>query len=299
MDISQYRNFIVIAEAKTISAAAVKLCIAQTALSNQIRSIEAEYGAELLARGRGVRSIRLTQAGEIFYNHAKALCRLEENLRQDIGDCVRGVSGTLKISLSSSRGKILIRKIISSFRQDFPDVRYQLLEGSVREQENQLLSGLSELGIANAPLTRPELFDCLYRRKEYIYAAARNPRDLPEEETLHLADLAALPLCVSAACHKLLRERMLLANLPYRPLAISSRRQTTAEWAAAGLGIAVIPGEAVDFPYDDLFYKRIDEPELCVYKTIFKAKDKQLSRLARAFLLYYEKNCAGGTEKTT
>lgn len=71
MDISQYKNFITIIESGTITLAASRLNIAQPALSNQIKNLENEFGAELLQKGRGHREVRLTGAGQLFYRQAK------------------------------------------------------------------------------------------------------------------------------------------------------------------------------------------------------------------------------------
>lgn len=51
MDINQYKNFITVIESGTITRAASRLNIAQPALSNQIKNLENEFGAELLQKG--------------------------------------------------------------------------------------------------------------------------------------------------------------------------------------------------------------------------------------------------------
>ena len=103
MDISQYHNFIAVVECGTITAAAAQLNIAQPALSNQLKNLENEFGTELLQKSRGMREVRLTGAGQLFYRQAKTICRLHENLHREIEDYENGISGTLKISLSPSR----------------------------------------------------------------------------------------------------------------------------------------------------------------------------------------------------
>lgn len=296
MDISQYRHFIAAAESRTITEAAEKLRIAQPALSSQLRTLEREYGATLIETGRGLRSIRLTDAGRIFYEEAKALSRLEENLRQEIADCREGLRGVLRLTASPSRARPLIGKTITLFHKSRPDVSFQLLEGPVREQEHHLLSGLAEIAIANAPLLTPERFDILYRRPEPFYVICRGADMLPDKPILTLSDLAGVPLALPAGCAALLRQKFSEADVPCRVFSESTNRNTAVLWAEAGLAAAVIPSESFDLP-QGLLCRPVEAEGLAVYKTVFKAKDRRLSRIAEDFLACYEASCREGTEK--
>ena len=71
MDIENYRNFLAIIEAGSITGAAEIVHIAQPALSKQLRALEQFYGTKLLLTARGTRQIILTDAGRIVYQKAK------------------------------------------------------------------------------------------------------------------------------------------------------------------------------------------------------------------------------------
>jgi DNA-binding transcriptional LysR family regulator len=94
MDFSYYRNFVVIVETGSLSAAAEKLCLAQSALSNQVRHLEEEYGAKLILMGRGQRTLDLTDAGRVFFKQAQYLCAVEDTTRTEIKNCAAGLAGT-------------------------------------------------------------------------------------------------------------------------------------------------------------------------------------------------------------
>jgi DNA-binding transcriptional LysR family regulator len=113
MDFSYYKNFIVIVETGSISAAAKKLNLAQSALSTQVKRIEEDYGAKLLRMGRGQRTLELTEAGRVFFKQAKYLCSVDDTTRTEINNCAAGLSGTLKISVSPALGS-LFHQIISA-----------------------------------------------------------------------------------------------------------------------------------------------------------------------------------------
>ena len=72
MRLEALKNFITVVECGTITEAARKICIAQPALSNQIRGLEEELGVQLFHRPP--RSMELTEAGRILYRHSRSIC---------------------------------------------------------------------------------------------------------------------------------------------------------------------------------------------------------------------------------
>ena len=80
MELRHLRYFVRVAEAENVSRAALKLHISQPAVSRQIRDLEDEIGLPLLKRVG--KSVRLTEAGRLFLNEARAILeRTDEALR--------------------------------------------------------------------------------------------------------------------------------------------------------------------------------------------------------------------------
>ena len=73
MEIRQLKYFVRIVELGSVSRAAADLFIAQPALSHQISNLEEELKVKLLSRS--VRGVSATEAGEVFYRHARAMLR--------------------------------------------------------------------------------------------------------------------------------------------------------------------------------------------------------------------------------
>ena len=77
MELRQLRYFVAIAEEGSFSRAALRLHVSQPPLSTQIRSLETELGAPLLARTN--RGVSLTASGQVFYEEVRTiLARLED-----------------------------------------------------------------------------------------------------------------------------------------------------------------------------------------------------------------------------
>lgn len=299
MDINQYRNFITIAECGTITAAAAKIMIAQPALSNQLKNLEREFGAKLIQTHRGSRQLALTEAGKLLLQQAQYICSLDAATHQKITDCVKGMTGTLTISISPSRSFFLVRNILKKFHAAYPEVKYRLYEGTTTEQAEHLLNGLSELSLPNAPMQDTTLFDILFTRKEQlmvVYPASGGwlPADLHE---LKLQELEHLPLCLSSGWYPILRKAFADKNIAANIVSVSTNRQTVLNWALAGLGVAIIPIVANEVLETQLCCVPLNDKKLYTYKTICKVKNKPLSAVAQKFLDCYEQNCYPGTKK--
>ena len=96
MQIETLRIFCDLAKTGSFSQAAEKNFITQSAVSQQVRGLEEKFKRQLLERVRGRREIRLTEAGEVFYEESRqvlaAYARLEERLRNFTG----AISGAVR-----------------------------------------------------------------------------------------------------------------------------------------------------------------------------------------------------------
>ena len=73
MELRHLRYFVAVGEEENMSRAAVKLHVSQPALSKQVRDLEDEIGFSLLQRT--AKSVRLTEAGRVFLDSARAVLR--------------------------------------------------------------------------------------------------------------------------------------------------------------------------------------------------------------------------------
>ena len=97
MDINNLKNFIVLAESESVSQAARKLYMAQSALSNRLRALEKECGALLIERD--YHNFRLTESGRILYERALKIVVLADAAVNDGHVAVRGGGGALNLAL--------------------------------------------------------------------------------------------------------------------------------------------------------------------------------------------------------
>ena len=232
MEIDNYRNFLAIVEAGSMTAASEYIHIAQPALSKQVKSLENYFGTKLIITTRGSKHLILTDAGRILYHKAKYICSLEDMAKNEIGDVSDGSKGTLRFTVANSRAAVFIKECLEPFHRLFPLINYEIHEGGITEQSQQLLSGIAELGILSVPPIHQNNFDVLFRRKEKIVCVtAENSMFLKGITTPTLPGLAECPLCLSTGCHlmmsKIFAEKS-FPSVPRVPPLCAGQRMTAA-----------------------------------------------------------------------
>ncbi len=294
MDLDHYRNFITIVESGSLTEAAKKLHIAQPALSNQIKNLQRKYNIDLIITKQGIRRIELTEAGHILYKKAKYLCALEDTLIRDISNCNDGSNGTLRISLSPSLSIPLIQKYLSDFSRLYPQVRYELYEVPITEQTDQLLNGVTEIGITNTTLQQVHLFKVVNISEEDIAAvyhedSAFHPKS-PEGFTLE--ELSHYPVAINRGCEQNFLEACAEQQITPNILSFTTTKTSALMWAYEKNAVAIVPWKKPEMFHEGLIYAPITNNSIKIHQTVVVAKDSRLSKVAENFIQYYLKKTA-------
>ena len=86
MKVQELRAFLAVCKYHSFSMAADKLYMTQPTISWLIQSLEKEWGKTFFTRGKGVRQISLTEAGQLFYPQAERLLQLWEETETMLSD---------------------------------------------------------------------------------------------------------------------------------------------------------------------------------------------------------------------
>ncbi|WP_338769479.1 LysR substrate-binding domain-containing protein [Massilia sp. METH4] len=144
MELRQLRYFVAIVEHGSLSRAAGVLHVAQPALTQQLRQLEQELGAQLLHRSaQGVHS---TDAGKVFYEHAQAILKQVADARSAVTQSARP-SGTVTLGLPHSISAALALPLLAAARNRYPDITLQLTEELTGHLAEQLKSGRVNLAV--------------------------------------------------------------------------------------------------------------------------------------------------------
>lgn len=151
MHIETLKIFCDLVDLESFSLAAERNFITQSAVSQQVKSLEDRYKRRLLERLRGRREVKLTPAGEVFYRESKkvldAYSQLEESLRGVVGK----IGGTVKVATVYSVGLHELPSKVREFMTKFPAAKIDLEYSRTTRVVRDVLNGTVELGILAFP----------------------------------------------------------------------------------------------------------------------------------------------------
>ncbi len=246
MELYQLEYFLEAARQRNFTRAAARLHLAQAALSEQIRKLEAELGTPLFNRGR--RETVLTAAGETLRLHAEALLERAAAARRAVQDLIGLRGGRLTIGAIPSVSACLLPAAIAAFRRRHPLVELALFEGTSEAVAQWVEGGRVEFGIVQLP-TSVGSFDERLLLTEPFVALISKAHPAAKQSSISLAKLATEPFVLYkgrardtalAACRA--------AGFEPRIACESSELETIRCLVAAGLGVAILPRLATRQP---------------------------------------------------
>jgi LysR family nitrogen assimilation transcriptional regulator len=244
MDLRHARTFVTVAELGTVSKAALRLRIAQPALSRQIGDLEQELSLRLFDRVG--RRLLLTSEGEqlltdcrVLLNYASAISERAQLLR-------RGDTGVLKVAASPQHIESVFSQFLPRYERQFPNVQVTVSEGSGREMLEMLERG--EIHLAQNLLHDVQVdtqrFAIQPLEPVELLAACHLNLKLSNRSTIEVGQIATHPLLLldrgfgfrrafDAACR--------LAGVQPNVRFESRVPHTLLALAEAGRGVAIIP----------------------------------------------------------
>jgi DNA-binding transcriptional LysR family regulator len=151
MQLETLKIFCDLVETKSLSRAAERNFVTQSAVSQQVRGLEEKFKRRLLERMRGGREVGLTEEGEVFYQESRqivnAYAQLEERMRTLTGT----VSGTVHVATIYSIGLHELPAVIRRFMAEHPEAKIDLEYSRTTRIVRDVLAGTVELGIVAYP----------------------------------------------------------------------------------------------------------------------------------------------------
>lgn len=259
---ARWRLFVRVADAGSISAAAVALDVPHSVLSRQIAQLEAESGARLFRRtGRGM---ALTEFGEEVYPRIMALIRQAEQLADEMRTRSGMPMGDVRFGLLPSTVPLLAGALFSEVRRQWPQVRLHLTEGSSAQLEEWLGQGRLDMALLlrEEDTARPDE-PVLVRLPLHLVVPAGHA--VAKRKSISFEEVTKLPLVLPSEPHPLRARLAALAREHQLSLvqaleADSIRLQH--EIVACGGGFAITAGALMPHDAHRLAAVRITRPTL-------------------------------------
>ena len=166
MHLETLKVFCDVVETRSFSAAASQNFVTQSAVSQQIRTLEQRYGRRLLERTRG--NVQLTPAGEILYQVSKEIVQRYAEMESRLQTLAHQVAGTLRVATVHSIGLYELSAPLKRFLKAYPKVHLHLEYGRSSKIYEDALKGHIDLGIVAYPTRRPQLTVIPFRQDRLV-----------------------------------------------------------------------------------------------------------------------------------
>src|SRR5690242_12044093 len=244
MELRQLAYFVAVVDEAHFTRAAERLRIAQPAISQQIRRLEAELGERLLHRDR--RTVTLTPAGEALLPHARAVLAQVEHGRQAVA-ALRGlVTGRLRVGFVMPLPDRRVIRAIGAFGRRYPGIELTLIEDETDALLDRLAAGdlqTAFIGLGPGQDT-PAGLDAVVVAREPVVLVVHPQHPLATRKTAPLSVLRHEPVVTLTQASRLrgvLETFCRQAGFTPRIVAETSDLNVMVQLVAEGVGVALMP----------------------------------------------------------
>lgn len=288
--ISSLLMFCRVVDEGSFSRAATHSGVTQSAVSQQIKRLEAGYGTKLLHRDGS--SVVPTEDGRIFYEYATRIVNLYERSKQALREAASGdVAGSLAIGASTGLGEFLLPTALARFKGKHPSAHLSMHVADSNEILDRILQYRLEIGFVGATRRDRHLhFDSFVRDRLVLIVSPAN--ESGQRRLIDLDGFMKVPLILqqsgsgatSALSAALEAQGMRLADL--NVIIEGGLQESTKTAVRSGLGATVISRLGVIEELRDRTLVEIEIKGLELRHDFYVAYHRSwpLSRLAAAFI---------------
>jgi DNA-binding transcriptional LysR family regulator len=156
MELWQLRTFCEIADTLNFTKASERLNLTQSAVSHQIKALEAELGVKLFVRGK--RGVRLTEAGLAAVESSRKMLDEADLMRQQVAGREKALAGSVRVAAATQALVYLFAPLFEDFMDAHDSVELVFRTTANTEQTiDDVLDGLVDVGFASMPVYSPRL----------------------------------------------------------------------------------------------------------------------------------------------
>lgn len=285
MELTQLEYFLTVARLQHLTMASAELSITQPALSHAISKLENELGVPLFERSG--RNVKLSRYGTMFSKWIEQALRNIENGMQEIEERSNPDSGIVSISYLNILGVELVPTLIRDYREAYPKVRFELLQGNFGDIDEHLEQGLSDLTITSKESVIDH-HEWIAIRKTPLYIVVSSQHRLAKRATLSLNELSGEPF-VGLKNNCGLKSTILsrFQNTGFQPASTYDAEDliTVAGFVKANLGVSVLP-QTLGLKLEGLVWIPIEEEGWHWELGLKWRKDRYVSPAAQRFIEY-------------
>ena len=239
-----------VAREGSFGKAATALGYTQSAVSQQIATLERIVGQRLVERPGGPKPVSLTEAGRLLLTHAEAIAARVAAAQADLVALLEGEAGTLRVGVFQSVGQRILPEVMRRFLRSWPHVKVTLTESANDEELLELVErGDLDLTFSDLPLTEGPFDSVELLRDPYVLVVPADSPLADGDALPALREIAELDLIGHKHCRTIERLKATFRR-PLRFVFQSDHNQTVQALVASGVGNALVPRLTMD-PEDE------------------------------------------------
>ena len=280
----QLDAFIAAAEFRSFSAAADRVHLTASAVSQLIAELEAAVGFRLF--DRTTRKVMLSSAGREFLGSAHAALRQLRLAEAAASDIRNRAAGVVRVAAPMVIASVILPEAIKAYRQQRPKVVVRILDTAVEDLVDSVMNGDADLAIGPDRTVGDEVTRVvLFRSPWVLWCAKTHP--LARRRQLRWDDLKDQQLVAAGRDHELSVARMRV-SLPEEervtPVEIVVNISTALGMARSGLAATLAPAyvEKLAGPMG-LIHRRVVDPETIRQVCLYRPSQRVTSPAAEGF----------------
>ncbi len=213
MQIESLKVFCDLAETESFTKAAQINSVTQSAVSQQISSLERQFKSLLIERSK--KKFRLTREGQILYEHSKQIIQTFDSLHSRLQEIKDIISGTIRVATIYSIGLHDLPPYIKKFLKAFPTVNVHVEYRRSNQVYDDVLGNVVDLGLVAYP-QRDIKLEIVPLRKDRLVLVCHPEYALAKKKSVGLAEIAghkfisfASDIPTRKAIDKILRDELI------------------------------------------------------------------------------------------
>lgn len=286
MQIESLKVFCDLTETESFTKAAQINGVTQSAVSQQISTLERNFKSLLIERSK--KKFRLTREGQVLYDYSKQIIQTFDSLHSKLQEIKNIISGTIRVSTIYSIGLHELPPYVKRFLKDYPTVHVHVEYRRANQVYEDVLANVVDVGLVAYPHKENKL-EIVALRKDPLVLICHPHHPFAKQKTIRLKNIAGqkfvafeADIPTRKALDRILREH----NVEVNNVMEFDNIETVKRAVEIDAGISIVPSTtiiqeiakqtlaAVDLDDGDFF-----RPLAAIYK-----KNKVLSPALRQFL---------------
>lgn len=286
MQIESLKVFCDLAETESFTRAAQINGVTQSAVSQQISSLERQFKSLLIERSK--KKFRLTREGQVLYEYSKQIIQTYESLFSKLQEIKNVISGAIRVATIYSIGLHDLPPYLKKFLKSYPTVNVHVEYRRSNQVYDDVLSNVVDIGLVAYPNKDPKL-EVVALRKDVMVVICHPEHPFAKRKTVKLNELNGMKFIgfqpdipTRQAIDRVLKE----SEVQVHHVMEFDNIETVKRAVEINAGIAIVPQGTVEqeIAKQTLMEVRLEDVQLHRPLAAIYKKNKVLSPAVKQFL---------------